>query len=110
MTFRKLPAAPRKLDPSLEKKLIRAMIGVTCEDERWHFRQWLLSVNGIVQKRAWRSIFDLDARDWYTDFATGASAQMMAMLLLDELNDLNDDPRLRPEGPDDYGRDRPPIS
>ncbi len=101
--------APRRLDPLLEKRLIRAMVGVTCQEERFEFRRWLLSVNAIVQKRLFRSIFDGDARNWQIEFLMGVSAESMAMLLIDEVGNEVDDARLELEGRDLDGRERPPI-
>jgi hypothetical protein len=104
--LRRLTKAPRRLDPLLEKRLIKAMIGVTCDEERFELRQWLLGVNAIVQKRANRSIFDLDARQWKGEFLTGMSAEAMASILLDQMPE-DDDPRLQAERYDDYRHDSP---
>jgi hypothetical protein len=109
MTVQHLKSAPRQLDPSLEKKLITAMIGITCAEERFQFRQWLLSVNALVQKRAWRSIFDTDARNWQAEFATGMSPEAIAVEIVDEWNALDDDPNFLPEQPDLMGRERPAL-
>jgi hypothetical protein len=109
MTVQRLKSTPRQLDPSLEKKLIKAMIGATCAEERFQFRQWLLCVNALVQKRAWRSIFDLDQRNWQAEFAAGMSADAIAVDIADEWNALDDDRDLLPEQPDLMGRERPAL-
>jgi hypothetical protein len=62
-----------------------------------------------VQKRAWRSIFDLDQRNWQAELATGMSPEVIAVDIADESNALDDDPDLPPEQPDLMGRERPTL-